>query len=557
MVYSLWKVNVRGLSAAGKIVKKTGDMMSSESEQKNQTRKSVMGLVILLIAGLAALGGVVFLLSDRRPPGVTMDSYDREGEYSGQEKAGKAGAGDSGQQNVQSGGEDVNSEASGQAAWEQSALAQSERTESGQADTGQADIGETEHKGEGTALTPEQQALLAEADRLAAGYDYDGAMSLIESCESFSEIPQMAEALVRYENEKAATVRYSSITQITHVFYHSLIVDTSLAFDGDEDAASYNRVMTTVEEFQKIMEEMYNRGYVLVSMHDMAHIEVQADGTEVMVAGDIYLPPGKIPYVLSLDDMSYYHYMEGDGFADRVILDENGKVTCEYTQADGTVITGAFDVVPLVDAFVEEHPDGAYRGARGVVALTGYNGVLGYRTDPAYQTGSGLDASQWAWLSAHPDFNYERECADARAVAEAMRANGWEFACHSYGHLNFKTASYEDFVWDVNTWKNTVEPIVGETDIVIYAFGADISDWHPYTAENEKYRYLKNMGFDYFCNVDSSQYWVQLGSDFLRQGRRNLDGIRMWEAISGGTDRVSDLFDAASVFDTDRPTPVR
>ena len=82
MVYSLWKVNVRGLSAAGKIVKNTGDMMSSEREQKKQTRKSVMGLVILLIAGLAALGGVVFLLSDRRPPGVTMDSYDREGEYS-------------------------------------------------------------------------------------------------------------------------------------------------------------------------------------------------------------------------------------------------------------------------------------------------------------------------------------------------------------------------------------------------------------------------------------------------------------------------------------------
>ena len=37
-------------------------------------------------------------------------------------------------------------------------------------------------------------------------------------------------------------------------------------------------------------------------------------------------------------------------------------------------------MVPLIDAFVKKHPDFSYRGAKGTLALTGYNGVLGYRT---------------------------------------------------------------------------------------------------------------------------------------------------------------------------------
>ena len=31
-------------------------------------------------------------------------------------------------------------------------------------------------------------------------------------------------------------------------------------------------------------------------------------------------------------------------------------------------------MVPLIDRFVEEHPDFSYRGAKGIVALTGYDG---------------------------------------------------------------------------------------------------------------------------------------------------------------------------------------
>ena len=98
---------------------------------------------------------------------------------------------------------------------------------------------------------------------------------------------------------------------------------------------------------------MYDKGYVLVSPHDMAVIN--DDGT--MSRGKIMLPEGKIPFVLSEDDVSYYHYMDGDGFATKLVIDDNGDIKCEYKKADGTVVTGDYDVVPILDSFIKEHPD--------------------------------------------------------------------------------------------------------------------------------------------------------------------------------------------------------
>ena len=51
--------------------------------------------------------------------------------------------------------------------------------------------------------------------------------------------------------------------KVTHVFFHSLIIDTSKAFDGDSREKGYNQVMTTKDEFMKILQSMYDRGLYL------------------------------------------------------------------------------------------------------------------------------------------------------------------------------------------------------------------------------------------------------------------------------------------------------
>ena len=400
------------------------------------------------------------------------------------------------------------------------------------------------------AQTEPKTDTMAEAERLAAMYDYDAAIELLKSDSAFSGNQEMTAKVAEWEGEKETLVEFP-LEEVTHVFYHTLIKDTSLAFDGDSKEGGYNQVMTTIDEFNKITQSMYEKGYVMVSLHDMC--TVNEDGT--VSRGKIMLPPGKKAFVLSQDDVSYYHYMDGDGMATKLIIDENGKVKNEYKEQDGSVSVGDFDMVPLIDTFVEEHPDFSYHGAKGVIALTGYNGVLGYRTDIAYKTKENLDEYQEKFFQDNPDFNedsYNREVEEATKVADAMKETGWEFASHTWGHINVTEAELSRIQTDTEKWESYVKPIVGNTNIIIFAFGADIGDWQAYTSDNEKFNYLKSRGFDIYCNVDSSQYWVQYGDTYMRQGRRNLDGYRMYY----NPEMVADLFDASSVFDPARPTPV-
>ena len=62
--------------------------------------------------------------------------------------------------------------------------------------------------------------------------------------------------------------------------------DPSKAFDGDYKEADYNQVMTTIDEFNKITETMYEKGYVMVSIYDMAKADADGNITE----GEILLP---------------------------------------------------------------------------------------------------------------------------------------------------------------------------------------------------------------------------------------------------------------------------
>ena len=401
-------------------------------------------------------------------------------------------------------------------------------------------------------LTEEQelQNLLDEAKRLAAGYDYDGAIALLTGNEKFKDTKEAAAAAAEYEEIKSTLVRVDP-SKVTHVFFHSLIMDTSKAFDGDRKQNGYNQMMTTKDEFEKILQSMYDRGFVLVRLHDIAYETTDENGNPVFKAGDIMLPPGKQAFVMSQDDVCYYEYMDGDGFASRIVVGEDGKPVCEMKMDDGSISVGAYDLVPLLDEFIEEHPDFSYRGAKAVLAFTGYNGILGYRTAASYGTAE--------YQAEHPDFNYEEEKAQAAKVAQALKDDGYELASHSWGHRDMGAISMEDFVTDTNKWDTEVAPLIGGTDIILFPFGSDISDWRPYKYDNERFQYLKSKGFRYFCNVDSSQYYVQIGTDHMRQGRRNLDGYRMYYDLPESNPtktHLDDLFNVEEVFDRSRPTPV-
>ena len=406
---------------------------------------------------------------------------------------------------------------------------------------------------EETDNIPEEiKETLDTAKKQAMQYDYDAAIATLNEA-SIPDSPYIVSAIKEYEEIKANLIPVN-MDDITHVFFHTLVVDVKRALTDTHQGRQWNSVMTTIPEFKEIIKQLYERGYVMVHLHDIAGMEEQDDGSFKMVKKQIMLPEGKIPFVMSQDDVNYYVYMENHGFADRIVLDENGKLKTRYTDAQGNVSVGNYDLIPILDEFVEEHPDFSYHGHKAIIALTGYDGVLGYRTDETFDPNSPAFDSKNA-----PNHNIEEDIERVRTLTSALKQAGYEFASHSWGHISFKSRSLEDIQRDTDKWIRNVGHLLPEPcDTLIYPFGADIGDWNPYQAGHQegKFDYLESVGFRYFCNVDSKRAWMQYGDNYLRQGRRNLDGYRLFESYSERADRLSDIIDVKKVFDTDRPTPV-
>ena len=389
---------------------------------------------------------------------------------------------------------------------------------------------------------------MEEAEALALTYDYDGAIATLTGYDVNWQSNETISSKVTSYQEKRDNLVQIDPTTVPHIFFHSLIADTDRAFDGDYDSGGYNQYMVTVEEFEAILQQMYDNGWVLVNIYDVAPKVEFIDGTTCYKPGRIMLPEGKKAFVMSQDDVNYYEYMTdsdddhiadqySDGFATRLVIDKDGHPTCEYITADGEVVTGKYDLVPVLEAFIEEHPDFSYRGARAILGVTGYDGVLGYRTAEKYKDILGMDA-------------WEKEVEEAKKVAECLKEHGYQICSHSFGHPSYGLISDASLAEDCDKWERYVQPIVGDTDIILYPHGSDIAGVEAYSGF--KFETLYNAGYRYFCNVDSARYWVQIRDGYVRQGRRNIDGYRMYY----NPEMLDDLFTTSEVFDSARPTPV-
>ena len=382
----------------------------------------------------------------------------------------------------------------------------------------------------------------------AAQYDYKKAISILKDSK-YSDAEEIQEQVEEYTEKQSELVAVSP-DSITHVFFHSLVVDPSRGFSltgkssWDAGTPGFCQWMTTVDEYKEILRQMYKRDFVLVDLKDICDSEMNEK--------EILLPKNKKAFVLSLDDLSYYHSYDNRGVASKMVLDDHNKPVCEYYTKDGKKKTGAYDCVPILDQFIKKHPDFSYKGAKGTIALTGYNGVLGYRTDTTYRDKTNLDQDQEEWLEAHPDFDWDKECKEAKKVADAMKKDGWNFASHTWGHIRAGQTPLEGIQRDTKKWKTRVEPVVGKTDIIIFAHGEDLAIPEQYPS-SDKFKYLYDQGYRYFCNVDGRVYTTLIGDTYFHQGRRNLDGYRMYQAKFNDSTMLDDLFDVDDVWDKNRP----
>ena len=361
----------------------------------------------------------------------------------------------------------------------------------------------------------ENQALLDQAAILAAQYDYDGALTLLGTCTNPDA--QVEKAVTDYTAAKSALTVWPDVGKIPLISFQPLIADTARAFDGDDNADYYARNSLTVSEFTAVLEQLYAGGYVLVSMEDMA----APDNTGTYQPGQILLPEGKKPLILSLVPAHYTTGLAGDGFARRLVVASGGQIACEYVDAEGKATTGSYDLVSILETFLTQHPDFSYRGARAILGISGDPSPLGY------------------------DLTDETEQASARKVALCLLNTGYEFASFTYDGIGYGEASEEEVAQDVKQWKETLEPVLGPVSILFYANGSDLASY-----EGAKFQTLYEGGFRYFCALDSSvPSWVQIENTYVRQARRTINGTRITEEAG----QVADLFDATKIISPDRP----
>ncbi len=394
-------------------------------------------------------------------------------------------------------------------------------------------------------LTQQANDLIAQADELAAGYDYQGAIDLLNTFSGdFNSFPVIYDKIISYESAMNNLVAWNDPNKVPNLSFQLLIADPARAFNHSEYSTSFNRNFITTEEFAKILQQLYENNYVLVDLDDLFTTETLEDGTTVYRANTIYLPSDKKPLMLTQTNVNYNYYLidsDGDkvadagggGFANKLLWDGTA-FTNTLVDGSGNTISGNFDFVPILEAFIARNPAFSYQGARATLALTGYNGLFGYRTHPDAKDLFGEDA-------------YNAEIAEARKVADALRSAGYKLACYSYENISYLDSSVTQIQADLSNWTSEVVPVIGNPDIFVYAQLTDITNEPTYSGE--KYETLKNLGFRYFLGFSNDgKTWATVTDTYVRQGRILVTGAN----LAYHADWFTGMFDPAIVLDGSR-----
>ena len=389
----------------------------------------------------------------------------------------------------------------------------------------------------------EAQRLIAGAEELAATLDYQGAIDLLDTFTGdVSKYTELSQKRAEYVQKMAELVVYSDPAAVPNLSFQMLIADPARAFVNEDYGNSYNRNYVTTDEFEKILQQLYDNNYMLVSIYDLVE---NSDGT--YSAGTLRLPVGKKPIVLSQVAANYFTYMtdgdddglpdkDGAGFPYCLDLDDAGNFVSKMIDAEGNEVTGNFDFVTILEKFIEEHPDFSYQDARAVIAVTGYDGIFGYRTNPDVRDSQGSEY-------------YAQQLSGAQKIVDALKKAGYDLACYSYENVSYSDSEVDYIAADLQQWEEEVVPILGDVDIFVYPYGDDIYESMTATYEGEKYDALYNAGFRIFVGMDNTTAAsAQVTDTYFRQTRRWVTGAKMAYA----SDSFTDLFDASTVLSTQR-----
>lgn len=366
----------------------------------------------------------------------------------------------------------------------------------------------------------EYQNLLAQAELYAKGYDYDKA---IETLNSYTGEPNQDLTTLKaaYAQAQKQLVEVKDIAGIPNLSFHLLIADPSRAFTNKELGGKYNQNFVTIDEFQKILDSLYSNGYVLVDFDSFVEVSVDLNGKESFHTKPILLPSDKKPVMITETLVNYLGYMidgnkdnvpdaQGAGFASRLVVDAAGDIKAEMVDKDGNTVVGDYDLVPILETFLKTHPDFSYRGARATLAVTGEEGIFGYRINTEVISDPKRGQAY-----------YDQQVDGAKEVVAALKDKGYTLASFTYGNRNYGKDNANLITEDLTKWDNQIVPVMGGTNVMIFAQEADIGDY-----TGTKYKALYEKGFRYFVSKSDKPY-TDVTNSYVRQKRLMVNGSNM------------------------------
>ena len=193
------------------------------------------------------------------------------------------------------------------------------------------------------------EPMMAEGERMLERYKFYSAEKLFSNLAAiFPEDDKIRSDLLVATGHTTKTVEYRGHVEVLCV--RSLIANTDTAF-GVEFGKGDTGLYLTANEFNQILENLYQKGYVLVDPENM----MSATDPGFILERNLTIPEGKKPLVIIIENLSYDPTAYVCGTCRRLVLNDEKQVCGEYTVkgkdgAEDAVVNRTAEAIGILDS---------------------------------------------------------------------------------------------------------------------------------------------------------------------------------------------------------------
>jgi len=381
-------------------------------------------------------------------------------------------------------------------------------------------------------------SLKNDIDVMMTGSKYYTAKSLIDQLVIFFPQDAYLEEKLKKCEENVTKKLVEYTLPVEHISFRPLIATPSLAFDNDSYSKNAQDLMITVNEFQKILDQLYLNNYILIDINTLVNSSGQKNR--------LFFPEGKKPLILSVEGLNYYAGRSRSGNSDNLLLDSSGNVASSYKNSSGeTVIDRNGEAIGILEQFVEKHPDFSFDGSKGNISLTGFECIFGYVTNEDQvddRTKAYIDNQLSPFTITPQEIISNKE--KAVEIINNLKNKGWTFSSSTYGNILVADATLEALQNDTTKWLEQVGSLTGSTKTFLFPSGSFVG------SKDERGAYLISKGFLIHSGIGPWAYF-NFSETNLYMDRISLNGLAL---------RFQDLsrfFDVKTVYDASRTIPLK